>query len=192
MALGTNTPKSDNKLFILKLKSKDENGVAMVPNKFSVSEKLDDKWTPRPELEAAVSGNLVKIELGEGEYQGKKYDTAKFYLEDSEAKEMYLLDLRYNLLSRNLFNSLINLTTFDGVRVSNYKSKSKKDGKEWAAISLWQGDNMVRGKYAFEVIPKPDEIKNRAGEVVQRDFAEVDGFYREQLKELAMRVNLKK
>lgn len=193
MALGnTNQNQSTRKLLILKLKSKDANDQPIVPNMFQVSEKGEDgKWTARPELQARVSGNLVRVELGEGEYQKKKYGTVKLYLEDPAADEMYLLDLRYNQLSRNLFNSLANLTSFNDLSISNYSTKSKKDGKEYANISLWQGKNMVKGKTEFTAIPQPELIKHpKTGEVISRDFADVDNYFKPQLEELAMRVSV--
>ena len=98
MALGNTNQQSNRKLLILKLKSKDENDVSLVPNMFQISEKVGDKWTPRPELEARVSGNLTKVELGEGEWNKKKYGTVKLFLEDAATDELYLLDLRYNSL----------------------------------------------------------------------------------------------
>lgn len=188
MALGNTNQQSNRKLLILKLKSKDENDVSLVPNMFQISEKVGDKWVARPELEARVSGNLTKVELGEGEWNKKKYGTVKLFLEDAATDELYLLDLRYNSLSRNLFNSLSALESFDNLSVSNYKSKSKKDDKEYANISLWQGDKMVKGKVALDALPKPEVITNKAGEVIQRDYAEVDTFYKTQLEALVPRV----
>lgn len=191
MALG-NLPKnqSTRKLLILKLKSKDENDKALIPNLFQVSEKnADGKWTSRPELQPRVSGNLTRVELGEGEYQGKKYGTVKLYLEDAEADELYLLDLRFNQLSRNLFNSLVSLTSFNDVAISNYCTKSKKDNKDYANISLWQAGKMVKGKTDFSALPQPEVIKHpKTGVVISRDFSEVDAFYKPQLEDLANRV----
>lgn len=192
MALG-NSPKnqSTRKLLILKLKSKDENGKALVPNMFQVSEKgADGKWAPRSELQPRVSGNLTRLELGEGEYQGTKYGTVKLYLDDPEADETYLLDLRYNQLSRNLFNSLVALKSFNDLSISNYSTKSKKDNKEYANISLWQGDKMVKGKTDFAALPQPEVIKHpKTQAVISRDFSEVDNFFKPQLEELSTRVS---
>lgn len=190
MALGNTTPQSTRKLLILKLKSKDANDQSLVPNMFQISEKVDDKWTPRDKLEARVGGNLTKMELGEGTYSGKKYGTVKLYLEDPAADELYLLDLRYNNLSRNLFNSLSALESFEGLSISNYKTTGK-DGKDYAAISLWQNGKMVKGKHALDAIPKPDVIRNKAGEVVQRDFSEVDAFFKTELAAVVNKVNKK-
>ena len=189
MALGnTNQPQSNRKLLILKLKSKDENEVSMIPNLFQISEKVNEKWTPREQLEARVSGNLTKIELSEGDWNKKKYGIVKLYLEDPATDELYLLDMRYNSLSRNLFNSLLALESFENLSISNYKTKSPKDGKEYANISLWQGDKMIKGKNPLDSIPKPEVIKNKAGEVISRDFTDVDNFIKAQLVELVARV----
>lgn len=193
MALGNNNQnQSTRKLLILKLKGKDANDQPLVPNMFQVSEKGEDgKWVARAELQPRVSGNLTRVELGEGEYQKKKYGTVKLYLEDPAADELYLLDLRYNQLSRNLFNSLSNLTSFNDLSISNYSTKSKKDGKEYANVSLWQGKNMVKGKTDFTAIPQPELIKHpKTGDVISRDFTDVDNFFKPQLEELAMKVSV--
>ncbi len=191
MALG-NPPKtqSTRKLLILKLKAKDEAGKSLVPNMFQVSEKGEDgKWTARAELQPRVSGNLTRVELGEGEWQDAKYGTVKLYLEDPAADELYLLDLRYNQLSRNLFNSLAALNSFTDISISNYSTKSKKDNKDYANISLWQAGKMVKGKTDFAAMPQPEVIKHpKTGVVISRDFTDVDAFFKPQLEELANRV----
>ena len=194
MALGNQNQNSQStrKLLILKLRSKDEAGKALVPNMFQVLEKnaADGKWVARPELQPRVSGNLVRVELDEGEYQGTKYGVVKLYLEDAAADELYLLDMRYNHLSRNLFNSLANLTSFNDLSISNYSTKSKKDGKEYANISLWQGKNMVKGKTEFTALPQPMVIKHpKTDAVISRDFTDVDAFFKPQLEELSIKVS---
>jgi hypothetical protein len=184
----------DGKLFIINVVSKliDEKTNKPVPldmAHFQVKEKVGDKWVSRPTLETQVSGDLVHIELVKGEYEGRSYDIVKLLLADEEEKENYLLDLRSNMLTRNLFNSLCNLVSFKNLSISLYKSKSKKDpSKEYTNISIWQDGNWVKNKFQVEDVPAPEEIKDRKGVVQKVDFTEVDAFYIQHLKDLAVRV----
>jgi hypothetical protein len=167
MALGKNN-QDNGKLLVLRIQNKTtdlKTGVEtpLSPHQFEISEKIDGKWTVRPELESRVSGNLSKIQIEEKEYEGNPYKAFKFYLNDSETNETYLLDLRSTMVSRNLFNSLLALETFDGLQISLYNKTSKKDGKDYTNVSLWQGENMVKGKFSLDELPKPEEIKNKQG-----------------------------
>ncbi len=84
---------------------------------------------------------------------------------------------------------MLNLTSGDNVSISLYQTKSKKDGKIYPSISVWQNDNMIKGKYANEEIPQPEEVKNKKGEVLQRDFSEMNEWFFEKLKALVPSFN---
>lgn len=186
---------SDYKLLVFRLKNKDENSVELVPNLFQVSEKVNDEWTPKEEMVPNVSGNLTKVELDTKEYKGEPYKVVKLFLQDEDAKETYLIDLRYGRLTRNLFNSLCALETFDNLEISNYAKESKTDGKVYPNISLWQRaegaekGTLIKGKFALADIPPAEEIKDKKGKVIKRDYAEVDEFFEKHLKEFAEKVN---
>ena len=50
---------------------------------------------------------------------------------------------------------------------------------------------MVKGKTEFTAIPQPELIKHpKTGEVISRDFADVDNYFKPQLEELAMKVSV--
>lgn len=186
---------SDYKLLVFRLKNKDENAVELVPNLFQVSEKINDEWTPQPDMVPNVSGNLTKVELDTKEYKGEPYKVIKLFLQDEDAKETYLVDLRYGRLTRNLFNSLLALETFNNLEISNYAKVSKTDGKTYPNICLWQKADgaekgtLVKGKIALADIPAAEEIKDRKGKVIKRNYEEVDDFFEGHLKELVARVN---
>ena len=189
---------SDYKLLVFRLKNKDENAVELVPNLFQVSEKVNEEWVAKEEMVPNVSGNLTKVELNTKEYKGDPYKVLKLFLQDEEAKETYLLDLRYGRLTRNLFNSLLALESFENLEVSNYAKESKTDGKTYANISLWQRapeaekGTLVKGKFALKDIPEAEEIKDKKGKVIKRNYEEVDAFFETHLKEFADKVNGKK
>lgn len=186
---------SDYKLLVFRLKNKDEAGIELCPNLFQVSEKINDEWVAKGEMVANVSGNLTKIELDNKEYKGDPYKVIKLFLQDEDAKETYLIDLRYGRLTRNLFNSLLALETFDNLEISNYAKVSKTDGKNYPNISLWQRANgaekgvLIKGKFALTEIPPAEEIKDRKGKVIKRNYEEVDEFFETHLKELVSRVS---
>ena len=92
---------------------------------------------------------------------------------------------------RNLYNSLLNLETFENVSFSLYKVKGKKEtnkDKEYSAISVWQNDNLIKGKFKNDELPKPEVITNKAGVILSRDYTDLDNFLESHLAELAKRV----
>ena len=137
-------PKQNNgELIILKLKTTDPEKKP-TPVHFEITRKKDDKWVVAGETKD-VSGDITKIELYEKEYEGQVTPLVKVYLEDAEASETYLIDLRYNMLSRNLFNSLLSLTSFGGVSIGVYDRKVGE--KTYPSISVKQNDKRVDSKY---------------------------------------------
>jgi hypothetical protein len=190
MALGRKKQDIEGKLLVLRIKTKDEKDVDIVPAVFSISHKKENgEWEVLPKTESGVSGKIHRLDLGTGTFDKKEYKTVKLYLVDSEAKETYLLDLRYNLLSRNLYNALLNLPNLkDDVSISLYKTTNKDTNKDYSNISLWQNDALVKGKFANTELPKPEELKNSKGEVVQRDYSNLDDFFEKHLKDLSKRI----
>lgn len=184
----------DGKLLIVRIVNKVKDSVTgqdvkIMPHQFQFFEKQNDKWVARTQLEGAFSGNLVRLDFEDDEFEGKPYKKVKALFNDPVEKESYLVDFRYTNLSRNIFNSLLALTTFENLGLSLYKKTSKKDNKEYANAALRQNDVMVKGKFALDAIPKPEVITSKAGVVLQRIFTEVDDFFFAELQALAKRVN---
>ncbi|MFA5234044.1 MAG: hypothetical protein WC390_06540 [Sulfurimonas sp.] len=178
MALG-NENQTNGKLYILKLKAKDK-AAKQVPSFFEVSEKVEGKWTATSEVKR-VAGNLTRITIEKGEWEGSEYDIVKLILTDPEKDESYLLDLRMNLLARSLYNSLLSLTSFEDLSISLYQTK--KDDKTYDAISLRQGDSLVKWKHDLQNQPRVETVKIGGKKIV--DSSKLDVFYIEQLTELA-------
>jgi len=196
MAIGRKGGGDDYKLLVIRIKNKvkdKETGkdIPITPNLFEISEKVDDKWIARPQMESAISGNLTKIELGEKEWEEQKYKVFKFYLDDPTTKERILLDTRSTMVTRNIFNAFLNLKSFENISLSLYK-KPAKDKKEYTNIAVRQNDELIRGKYDIKDIPQAEEIKNSKGVVISRDFQEVDQWYTDKLADLAKIVNSRK
>lgn len=188
MALGHDN-QNNGKLYILKIRTQDEQKQS-IPPIFDVLEKNENKKWDVTAHETQVAGNLTKIELEKRDnpkVEGEQYDVIKIYLNDNEKNETYLLDLRFNLLSRSLFNSLANLTDFSDLKISLYESK--KGEKTYPAISLRQKDEMVRWKHTLDSLPDVEEIKDKKGNLVKRDYNDLNDFYLAELTELAAKVS---
>jgi len=174
MALG-NSGGNTGTLFILKIVDKDKEKKKVAPH-FSITKKVDGKWTVQPETVNRVSGNLSKIEIKEQEYKGDKYNTVSLYLRDGD--ESYLIDLRFNLPSRSLFNSFASLESYDNLSVTVYENKSG-----YTALGLWQGEKMAKWKYKLDELPVPDAVTFKGKEM--HDYTKVDEFFTKVLQEIA-------
>jgi hypothetical protein len=189
----------DGKLLVIRIDTKEKKGdkeVPIVPARFSISHKVEDKWEKLPQAEQTISNiNLFKLDLEEKEWEGDKYKIVKMYCRDEEANEIYLFDLRYTFLTRNLYNSLLSLEKFDNLSISLYKVKGKKDtnkDKEYSAISVWQNDSLVKGKFKNEELPKVEPIVTKSGVRKGTDTSELDQFFETELSELALKLEAAK
>lgn len=177
MALG-NTNQSTGNLFILKFTTKDKDKKA-VPAHFTVSKKGTDGKYGVVDSVTRVSGNLYKVDIKEQDFRGDKYKTVALYLKDGE--EAYLLDFRFTLPSRSLFNSMASLESYDNLAVTAY------DGKNgYPAIGLWQGDKMVKWKYKLDELPAPETVKFKGKEM--NDYTKVDEFFEKELNLIAAKL----
>ena len=173
MSLG-NTGGNTGILYILKVVDKDKEKKKVEPH-FTVTKKVDGKWTLQPETVTRVSGTLSKIVTEEKEWEGTKYNVVSLWLKDGE--EAYLIDLRFNLPSRSLFNSLASLEQYTDLSVTVYANKSG-----YTALGLWQGDKMVKWKYKLDELPEPDKVMFKGKEM--SDYTKVDDFFLAVLKEI--------
>lgn len=166
------------KLLILKVKTRDAAGKDIEPI-FQVNEKNPEtgKWGPVSST-PTVSGDLVRADVKEGEFDGQKTYNISVYLRDLELNETYLVDLKLNILSRGLLNSILNLANFKDVKISLYTN-----AKGYAAASLRQNGEMVKWKYSLNEIPPAVEVQFKGK--TQRDFTPSDEFFVEKVKDFA-------
>lgn len=174
MALG-NSGNNTGTLYILKIVDKDKDKKKVSPY-FSITKKVDGKWLLQEDKVNRVSGNLSKIEIKEQEWKGDKYNTVSLYLRDGD--ESYLIDLRFNLPSRSLFNSFASLESYENLSVTVYENKSG-----YTALGLWQGDKMAKWKYKLDELPVPDAVTFKGKEM--HDYSKVDEFFAKVLQEIA-------
>lgn len=189
MGFGTQQ-QNNSKLYILKIKT-EENKVPVAPH-FEVLERNPDesaeqKWIVTRK-ETNVSGDLTKVETEKknNPKTGQEYDIIKLTLTDSTSNEVFLFDFRFNLLTRSLFNALVNLDSFENVKISIYESK--KGDKTYPAIALRQNEILIKWKYALTDLPAVEEIKDKKGEVVKRDYDDLNAFFLKELGEISEKV----
>lgn len=177
MALG-NTNQSTGNLYILKFTTKDKDKKS-VPAHFTVSKKGTDGKYAIVDTVTRVSGNLYKVDVKEQDFRGDKYKTVSVYLKDGE--EAYLLDFRFTLPTRSLFNSMASLDSFDNLAVTAY------DGKNgYPALGLWQGDKMVKWKYKLDELPAPETVRFKGKDM--NDYSKVDEFFEKELQTISAKV----
>lgn len=185
MAYGENTNSGNKKFFNFKIKTKesvDGKDVKVAPY-FQVDTKVGEEYVVQPTKPKFVSGNLTRVKLGSYEYEGENIDTIQLYLED--AGEVYNVDLRFNLISRNIFNSLFNLDSFENLNFSLYENKTEKG--VFPAVSIKQNDSRVDWKYKLDELPKIKKVKVGKKEAI--DSSELDEFFLKHLEELVAKVD---
>lgn len=191
MGVGRKSAKSDYKLRVFRIITKTTlpggtKQVPLMPHGFQISEKNveKNKWETLPNIEYGVWGDLTRISFDTGEYNGEVYNVVKLSIVDRELKENYLLDLRMTHTSRNIFNSLLALKEFDDIEISLYK-KEASDGNVYSNVALRQNGELIKGLFKSEELPKPNIITNSKGQVIKREYDELDDFYLKELEKLA-------
>lgn len=190
MALG-NKNNSNSDLIILKLKTKDAEKRNVHPY-FEVLRKKDGEFVcSDDERVNSVQGDIVKVDVETKEWEGKEYLVARVFLADEAENELYCLDLRFNNLTRGLFNSLVNLKQFKNISISLYEVDGKNK-KTYPAASVWDNSGeegvMVRWKFEKEDLPEVDLVKNKKGDVVSIDTEELDEFFYDNLEKLGLKI----
>ncbi len=173
--LGNSNKQNNNELIILKLKTADAEKKP-VPVHFEITKKVGDKWTATGEIRD-VSGKLTGLELYEREWEGNVYPLVKVFVEDEAVQETYLLDLRYNMLSRSLFNSLLSLSSFDDVQIA--VRDRKKGEKTFPAVYVNQGGKKVDWKYQIADLPPIEKVK--VGKTEVTNFDNLNDFFVKEL-----------
>lgn len=186
MAYGSGTGSND-KFLTFKPRDKDKDKNKISP-RFLVSEKVDGKWveveTKKPVTN--VKGDLTKVEVVDNEPKDPKippYKSVRLFLRDAKAEELYLVDCRFNIATRNLFNSLIALETFNDVEISIYENK-----KGYTSFGVRQNGENVTWKFKLDELPKVEVLKDKKGAIKGYDSDDLDAKFEEELLALAARV----
>lgn len=181
MALGNKNYDANGKLFVLKIKTKNAEQQE-VPPFFQISEKVDGKWTDTGNKQTSVSGILTNIESKESEINGDIVKSVSVFLKDKD--ETYLIDIRYSILGRGILNSLISLEdSSQEIEISLYQNK-----KGYASACVRANGEILSWKFKLDELPKPDEIKDKKGNLIKRDYSEIDEFFDNEVSELKSRL----
>ena len=173
MALSNNNGGQTGTLLILKPVSK-VNDEKVRPF-FEISRSENGKWVADEDQSInSITATLVKIEPHKEEYKGDEYYRVRIYLKDGD--ETYLVPCRMNIATRSLFNSLLNLQTFENVSIRYYLTKSGYD-----AFYVSQDGEKVTWKYENDEVPVATEVSYKGKTI--RDFTNVDLFFVEKLTE---------
>lgn len=177
MAYGKN--QSTGELIIFKPVTKDKATQQRVNPYFQEVRKIDGKYSATDNKDVTfVSGKLSNIKVDTETFKQptgkeKKYEKISIYLSDNERSELYLIDLRFNIAVRGLLNSVLNLQSFDDVKISLYE----KDG--YLRYSVYENGEWVKGLYKKEDVPEPRIFEGKDGE--EKDYAPIDSFYKEKI-----------
>ncbi len=185
MALGNSAGFGNSgPLIFLSPRSKDKDKKECDPH-FTVGRSVEGKIVDDKETVTNVGGDLFRLEFKEREYNGEVSEEVILYLKDKEANEAYRLPIRFGVAGRGLFNKLITLSSFEGLQIGYYRNKAGYD-----AFSLKQGDQSVKWKYENDKLPAALEIKHpTSGKVLQRDYSEINKFFKAELEAVAAKVN---
>ena len=92
-------------------------------------------------------------------------------MQDSEGQ--YILQSAFTWVGRNILNSLASAEKLWDIKLSLYINK--KGFKSVWVENNWEG---LRWKYPIEdQMAMVEEVKNKSGEVVQRDYVALEQFY---------------
>lgn len=181
---------SNDKAYFLRIRTQDKDKQPIIPE-FSVQEKNEEGKYVDLKPVHRVGGNLTSIKVGKRIVTNaagikQEIDDIKAVINDPDKSEVYFVDIRPGQLARNLYNALLNLKSGKNVSISLYQSKPKpnQDGRTYASVALRQNEELVKGLYERDTLPAPEEVKNKKGEVLQRDYSELNEFFFEKLKGL--------
>lgn len=161
---------------------------------FQISRKINGEWTIDGG-ENVFSGTLLSV-LTEKRYKGdsdkdkeniEKYGNPwvlKVEVVDPDAGETYVWKTRFTIASRKAADCLLGVNLGDQIQISIGKKKSGYDS--FFIRKIVDGkteEKTVPWTYSLDEVPKAEEVKNKAGKVLQRIYTEVDDFYVAKIKE---------
>lgn len=172
MAMSTGQGGSNDKAYFAKVKGLKKGEKEIY---FEVRTKEDGELKILKDKPTKIEGYLQKIELKKFEYEGKVHDEIKFIMKDDG--EVYFVSFGMNSLSRGILNSLASIELFGKIGIAVYFNKAG------FSSSFITNDGAKTGwKYDMkELNQKVEVIKNSKGEVVSKDYSELDKYYLETI-----------
>lgn len=182
--LGNNNTNSNKNLVILRPITRDENKKDINAT-FQVLRANTEGKFEKVDTCPSVTGDLFRIETTESTWEDKVKKGFRIFLKDDAENENYLIDCKFNILTRDMLNRVLGLESFSNVTISLYRNK-----KGYNSSYVKAGETPSKWKYDFNELPKPDEIINpRTNEVIQRDFTALDDFFINAINEFCEKNN---
>ena len=138
-------------------------------------------------------GTLINIETSSYEYEGKEKQTVKIGFVD-EVGEKYQLDIAYNSISRNLFNSLLGFVR-DNADVKEMKIEMSLYVNKGGFKSLGLLINGARANWFYSIEEQKElieRIENKKGELISNDYTEYDNKLRDGIETIKGVIGKKK
>lgn len=145
---------------------------------FAFKQKVDGEYKV-VQKDKGFSGNLEKVETYEREWKGVKSTNVKITLVDGEEK--YVWDTPFSILSRSVFNTLLGLESYEGLKFTIYLTKPNpaKNGARYPQVSLWQNEQLVKWKYGMDELPAVKKVRVKGQDM--SDTEDVDNFFIKEL-----------
>ena len=118
-----------------------------------------------------VEGHITKLEASGYEFEGKFRNTFNLTLQDDEGS--YILQSAFTNIGRTILNSLAGAEQLGDIKLSLYINKK-------GFKSVWVENNGERTEWKYPIDEQMDmveEVKNKAGEVLQKDYSALEQFY---------------
>jgi hypothetical protein len=162
---------------------------------FQISRKIDGKWTPDGR-ENTFSGTLLSVSTEKrydeddekdkekiAKYKGNPW-VLKVEVADPDVAETYVWKTNLTIASRTAANSLLGVNLGEEVQISVGKKKSGFDSFFVRRVVDGRAEEKtVPWTYGLDEVPEAEKVTNKAGEVLQRIYTEVDDFYVAKIKE---------
>jgi len=182
MAIGKTGGASNKNLFSVRVITKDKDKKPVDPH-FSFVQKVEGVYK-EVQTSTSFNGNVTSVTTKLEEYQGNPLKKVIVKVEDES--DVYYVDFNYTILSRSVFNTLLNVALGESVKFSIYLAKANPQGKRYPQISLWrpvegqEKDEMIRWKFQVDELPPTKKVRVKGQDIT--DTEDVDNFFEAEIQ----------
>jgi hypothetical protein len=132
--------------------------------------------------ERTIGGYLVEIKAEEREFEGDTIQSIKLYLKDPDERQLIILSIGLNGISRTLLNGMLGTANLNGFwKLTLYKSKENGMPNLWAEVD----GEKLEWKYDWNKDFKPKINVIKKGKKTENDYSDLNEWLFEQAKELS-------
>jgi hypothetical protein len=139
---------------------------------FSVKQKNEDGEYAEVQKVTSVTGRLAGIKKDSYTFEGETINTFKMEIRDKD--EAYILSLGYNMLTRNLLNSLAGCDSILNIELSVFVDKKSGYQRLYVLVDGQKTNWKYEQEYLKTLV---EQVKNKKGEIVSTDTSELDTFF---------------